>query len=561
MAETNKKIEKTREIAEFEWAFTMELKRGFVFNYSLYFFECTANEASHVITRYGEAVRKHEFLRTTYLYNKEHQLKGCVLFPRCFSVINRDLQDMDPEAKEVAMDHISQAEALRIYELGKSFLTYCTAVKIEKNKVRMVLSVCSGLRKFMKEEDLLLEVFGRCGRVELDEADGSDEASRQVAYLHYQKTLMPLPQKIVRERKGTNLVTEHFPLDEQLSSRLIEYENNHPGSLKVACLVTWSAILNRIFRINRLMMGVEQQNRRLSLVPIKVDKFKGMTSLKDSILDQYSEVDKYSGLRLDDIDVAIKDKVLDYVFMSHNFYEMEPMSSALQNMQKNVLYHNKNDANDVPLKVVYQFQGNNPTLVYKYDSDFFKDYNVASMHENFVRLLETVVTKDEHTQVDKPLPVEHREDANRERMLNNNRIALKKCRVFQSVDSGLLEKMVPNVRVMQLMAEQEILSANSQCDCIYIVMSGAVEMASVNKKKELVPILVIKKNQIFGIEALYENSMSRNYYRALKDNTVILQLPVATFSEILSKEPAVITRLLEAQGERLSKLEKLWMMS
>ena len=92
------------------------------------------------------------------------------------------------------------------------------------------------------------------------------------------------------------------------------------------------------------------------------------------------------------------------------------------------------------------------------------------------------------------------------------------------------------------------------------VNGGAVSMEGTRRDAYSVPLLLLKKGDVFGIEAFTTSHISSNGYKAVKNNTNVVEIPLLALANVINEHYEIIGELFEIMNKRLMKFERLWMM-
>ena len=210
---------------------------------------------------------------------------------------------------------------------------------------------------------------------------------------------------------------------------------------------------------------------------------------------------------------------------------------------------------DSPLFIRYIFDKDDVVVEYCYDTGFFNLVTMESIHRSFIDLLEGyLLGKTART------PALELIDPNK-RKNNVNSIKMK-CIDQLPFFSGLTLSEKLNIadkcKLACALPRQEVIESGSKADSLYFLINGHVEVCYLKDGKYLMPIMLLKSGDPFGIEALLENKESNAEYVINDEKAILIELSGSDAMEFCHKYPDSILNLLEVQSKRLARLQKLW---
>src|ERR1700731_3532239 len=113
---------------------------------------------------------------------------------------------------------------------------------------------------------------------------------------------------------------------------------------------------------------------------------------------------------------------------------------------------------------------------------------------------------------------------------------LSENRLFEGIESGFLDKIAPNVHVVQLGAGEVIFREGDPGDVMYLVGKGSVKISNSCRGGEQETLGFIQAGNVFGERALLDGDPRSVMARAL-DSTLLGAVDEPPFLHILELEP------------------------
>ena len=211
------------------------------------------------------------------------------------------------------------------------------------------------------------------------------------------------------------------------------------------------------------------------------------------------------------------------------------------------------------MRIIFELYGSAPAITYEYNPEVFRNVSVKSIHDNFENILKVILGKDAKPE-DVYAEIEQGQNINDKRRKQIINQLLRKCSLFSSFDEMLLQQVANGCRLMTLAEEDIVIENGMEVNSLYFVVEGAVSMEGTRRDAYSVPLLLLKKGDVFGIEAFTTSHISSNGYKAVKNNTNVVEIPLLALANVINEHYEIIGELFEIMNKRLMKFERLWMM-
>ncbi len=521
----------------------------------------TERELLYVKTKMYELERNYPILRSFFARRDDDIYRKYTLSQRGYSVLAHDISDYDDLEQREMVNQICAAEMRRYYIPEQTFMLRLHILKEDKEKFFVILSVSAVLENFLSTEMIIRELFPR------KYIQNAGERSKQVrtkeeVYDYFSKTLYPLPAPYEKIENHTDFVIEKekFELDEELKEILTEYKRLGDDKLKAICCNAFAVLTQKTLGRENVILGVHQKLKKMDVLPVKVGKTNGFAESFMLIQDQLKKADEY-----DCCTVLELQKQLNFNFHSTipvvvEFAEKLITDAQWALMDEKHLWRLAGESFDnYSMRIFFELYGNMPAITYEYDKKTFCNVSVKSIHENFENILKFILRKDAKPE-DVYTKIEQGQDINEKRRKLQMAQMLKECSLFSGFDDRLLQQVANGCSLLTLSEEDTVIENGMDVNSLYFVAEGSVSMEGTRKDDYSVPLLLVKKGEVFGIEAFTTSRVSNNGYKVIKKNTTLIEIPILALANVMEEHYEILGELFEIMNTRLLKFERLWMM-
>jgi NTE family protein len=132
---------------------------------------------------------------------------------------------------------------------------------------------------------------------------------------------------------------------------------------------------------------------------------------------------------------------------------------------------------------------------------------------------------------------------------------LKHISLFSELQDSVLEKIESKLLSKKFSDNEIIFEENDEGNCLYIVISGQVEISVENKESETIHLATLKNGEVFGELALLTN-LFRTATAKAKKNCRLKILMKSDFNDIFKKHSSVAYAICNDLSKRLAAANK-----
>lgn len=351
-----------------------------------------------------------------------------------------------------------------------------------------------------------------------------------------------------------------FPITLKNSDQFSQILSQKPLLAKVYLSSAVSKVMCLINNSSGIIFEDIHETGKLSKIPVRVDEslknmegreklqnFFSLAENKDFI--SYEVLSKKTNTDLDNVGM-----------FSQRFVHEKTYSEYFKKMKVDTLYRIEPlSPGNVPLFVTYRMHEEDKLICYRYDSNFFKKINIEGFHEAVCKLVDSYISdSNEEPDISKLIF----KKGNLDEKIHELKVkCLSGHPLFKEYSKKDLERVSEKFEIKQAYSQQDIISKKQECDKLYIIVKGKFEVSGTDFEGIIRPLCFIKEKDIFGIESLCVDKVSKVSYTAYSEQCVYMSVSKEDIMEEIKNHTNMVNELLEAQSKMLDRFQKLWMMS
>ena len=472
----------------------------------------------------------------------------------------QDISDQSYEKKCVELGKIILAERMRgVFE--KSDPTFYNLIRVGESDYVLIISISRGYEEENKEKvkKILHTLFYISHAADVNEnirkVQSADKTRKE--FLEHLGGALTDGSCARAARRSEKKEIARFQVEEALSEEIREFletnEMNAEALLNMAlaktlcvCLNSRKLLLNRIQDQNIMMGGPLLYEEDLEFG----ERFR---SIKKQLYWQEKSPVKVEALYREK-----EDEILACLFVSTYFSYSHRYHNLLRSISEDKVYRIPAiQTFDTPLFVQCSFEEGSLVMTYIYDRAGMQDADMENLHLNFSSVLDVFFRKRQDVEVLRLHGIAAVEASmKREKLIT---AWMQNQEVFQKVPMELIEELYQTSALSYPAYFQVIMTKGTPLQRVFFLVKGKMGVMGNSPDGYANPLYMLKKGEMFGIEAVLEGAVSPVHYRAQSNDVVILSFDRDVFWEICQKQPQVYECLLKIQSERLHRMEKLWL--
>ncbi|MCR5432640.1 MAG: hypothetical protein K6E95_08795 [Lachnospiraceae bacterium] len=468
----------------------------------------------------------------------------------------RDLCGEPEEAKKKILSDIIAAE----YRTASGRVVRAYIVKYEPDVYISILSFKRLGEEF--DEGALKTIYGARNKINVFLSRQNDEAV-SVSRTYWKKLLSGLDYSspIVEKTSGTAKPRqkELFVLGESLPYLINVVAKKENISLKALFTTVWGIIMCRMFDRKFVLIEDIHEKGRLRHYPIVAAALPDFKQMYRTVIGQIELADRYDNVDIETTAKLYKLPVRGVMPLAQNFADMTHDQFAVSDIREEVVYvYEHYPELFAPLCVNYHFGDDSLSVEYEYEENSFDGMDIGKLHETFCRLVTQVLTASGNTDI-RVLKDKANRRANQLRQTASKCDILRDCSLFANYSIDDLCNIAAESKLVTAVGEELITDHYSEPGELYVLGLGKISMEALDNDSLIHPMMLLKRGDCFGIEAVLKAEESLCGYRAVGGVAELVAIPPNIVEKMISDNPALVTEMLRIQTKRLETFQRLWM--
>ena len=481
-------------------------------------------------------------------------------FPYMSAVTMQDISDKDSDEASGFIFSIIEAEKCRSYNAINCFPAYLNVLRISKDEYLYILTVSKGVG-LEKLYDILKALFGSPVSAPIfGEPMPKNSPTQAAGYWKDRfKGLNFNEDKSRFCRTGKRIKEQmEFPEDSIRSVEILrKMQSEYLRSIFTGVM---AVILSRKFDLSSVLIEDMKDESEMESIPILYSKNQSPKELLESLKTQFHNADCNDTCTMAKAEEVLGFSPSEKAILTQEFIFDNKYTYFINNMKPDRIYtimsHKESDS---PLKVTYRFIGGACLITYDYNADDFADINIQKLHENLCSAISQFLSGDRKDEL--PVFEEEPKKSNAVRLAKAKEVSIRSIPVFSAFTSEEIDELVGKVGLTVFNRNQEIIAQGLENSYVLIILSGNVEINGFDRKRFVKPLQILKEHEVFGIESILTDKVSKVMYRAYSENVIVMSIKRSTILKLAEKHPELMFMLLDVQSERLYKFQRLWMLS
>lgn len=486
--------------------------------------------------------------------------------PLAVDVVVRDLSKESLDEQRNTMEHILAAARRKQYNPTQNGMLDVLIIKLKEDDYFAIFSICGQTGCFNDTKEFAQYLFGTLPiETYISEWEKSyppfNEAHTVQCQAYWQEFFRKEKQ-YVKSYPGEN--TQYFlydvsSLDDNVIKLMKRFIKDYKTDVRSIFVAVWTLILSKYFSVKDFMMNYYVSNYAMKYFPLS------MHTGDNQLLEMIRSIDhqiKNSGSNMN-CPERIINSVLGMPFeniapVSFSAFRVDELLDRLMTMgHESLFYLDGFEPSGSRLQINFFFASDSVLAEYYFNHREIMQSDIQSLHNLFDSVLQAVLKQVDETKV-KNMLIQQSGDG---KAVDASAIldVLRSSPVFESLPGEEFAKLVPKCYFVSNTAEATIFEIGNSVDVLYLIVSGHIEMSSLSIDKVLQPLMILKKGDLFGIEALLTDRVSKNTYRVADEKAMMLAIPSSVFAEVAKSEPELWRHLLSISTDRMNRFAKMWL--
>lgn len=549
-----------------EKSILVKVERGENFFYNVYLYkfseETTITEMEQALNRLYEEI---PFLQTLFYEYEPDKYVKMVTKKDSYALTIQDISLREKTEKNQILDNFIAGKRQKKYEPDQNFPIHINIFKTDDEEFLCVLSMCEQLECGANRDKIINALFRECEYQPLKLDKEENKASWVNTMTYWQEVFPQKPQNIFSEENSqkSDMETEILALDNELVEQLQELARDYNIELKTIFTTVWGVMLCKYLKQSEVVLGDVHVGGKLNLAPVKVTKDNNIFKIMQNVQNQLEQVHKNDLCTLKEIETKIGFESSKCMPVVQSFSERKDITYVMETMIEGKVYQVLPlDMPKIPLFISYNMISVVMRVKYYHDKALFKNTDVENLHENFQRVLRSMLNAMRGIN-----PSEGIEDTDKAKAADKMKdtaqkaLYLKNSGIFGSLMLEQLLKLAEQCRIVYAQMGEDVVSAQTEVTGLYMIGEGKVEVSRVDGSHYVKTLQMLKAGDVFGIESMLKNNISENSYSAYGEIVKLVEIPIGVLKEEIKRHPEILQELLELQSKQTSKFERLWIMN
>ena len=351
-----------------------------------------------------------------------------------------------------------------------------------------------------------------------------------------------------------------FPLKLKNMESFLKILKDDPESAKVYFSAAVAKLMCFVNDSTGIIFEDIHEAGRLSRIPVRVDDTVGTKAGREKLKEYFEKAARRDNIDYETLAGRTGINLKDSPLFTQSFVHERSYSECFRSMKVNRLYYIAPlKPSNVPLFVTFRFHENEKVIQYEYDSAFFDKINIEGFNEAVCALVDSYIEGGD-TQPDIEAMLTRR--GNIKEKIDEIKIKfLSELPLFKGYSQTELVRLAKKFDIKQGFSQQPLQEIGESADKLSLVLYGKIELSGKDMEGLVKPLCVIKEGDIFGLESIGADRVSKVTYSVLSDNCVYMSAKTEEILDEAKEHPNIIRELFEVQNKMLVKFQKLWMLS
>lgn len=475
-----------------------------------------------------------------------------------------DMSDMDDCDVIKAMNDIIRAERVREYFTFASPAIVHFIMK-KDGRFTLILSLYEG-KNTLEMTTNVMKAFGiHNEKVTPVSLYGNAKGNVYESTAYWQEMLPELLTMDMKEcmlHSNGNRQVERYYLDDELKQVFLAVMQAKRKSIKAILMNVWGRILSANLKQPTILLEDVHEGGNLCRVPILYRNDMPLNEAYESMKEQLINAERNDMCTYEKLDMIMENKLSKRTLISQELCYDTKYDMFLSRLRDKTVYKFvPYEFSTAPLNIKYNIADNELSVTYDFDCNYFESVNFEDIHAIFCKVFRAHLLGNDYEVNSSVVKNVHADSVLKVRIRDMKAKCLANLRVFDGYSESEYKELAEKFEVVHKDIRQEAISQNYECDKLFFIVKGKMEVDGIDSKRFVRPLLMLKECEVFGIEALLSNNKSRVLYQVFSDEVILLSIRASEFKLEAYKHPELMERILEIQSDRMDKFAKLWMMT
>ncbi len=480
----------------------------------------------------------------------------------------RDISDDTEEKKHERLERIFVSLIRKQYDPCKNRMVELTIIKRDDRLFTLVCAVCmqtncvdngNGIARYLFDESDIRMYIPDAGRIQNYKKPNDDAIS---SYWNRVLENMPAPEKKTDDINAQKFQIDVKVLDDNIGSMLDRFVRDFGVEVRSIFFAIWAVIFSKFSLRPHFHIATHIPNRGLMFMPIALNLSKDkMTESIRSINTQLLESTEFCDCSETLINRILGFRYMDACPLSFTSVQTDDFVSFIdQNPERpSITYCRACVPSESALQIGFFFTDKYTFLEYQFDSDLISPTDMAGLDEAFRKMLTAFLEKMDYEKICSHV-VKHNASDRVEDVAKIARV-LESNPAFACLDAKGLATLASLCKPVSAISEDCLIEAGDNVDSLYLIEEGHIEMDAIGAESVPQPLMILKKGDLIGMEALTSERTSGNLYRVVDDTVRLISVPTHAFIEFASEHPDMWKALFSIYSGLMNRFAKMWMIS
>lgn len=465
----------------------------------------------------------------------------------------RDISDNDAETKNKLINSIIISERSRIYDGDDMSDRYLHIIQYGRGKYIAIAAVLKSVGED-KVSELLKSIFGTTASTFLYSNESVNDS--RVYWKGVSSKIVLSGRKDAATSFNPNK-EEYLPFEIANTELFKTMLSTSPSRVKALMSCAMSKVICKSFKCGSIVFEDDHNGGKLSRFPVR---FEDVNNLKvvDNMTDTFNDAYRFHNISYEEIADMIHVDLKTIIMYTQSFCPDNGFDVYIKSAKAGIVYKiNALELTNSPLYIVYRPSAETPAVYYHYDAAFFKGKNITGIHKAFCALLDEYL-QGRIVDIDFERYLTNRDEIEA-KILKAKVNSLNMTGWFGKYSEADVKRLAEKCRLVRGISQQAFAESGKKITKICFILSGKVEIDGTDRKNKLNTLMILKKNDVFGLESLTDDCVTKVDYRTYSDDALLLVMDSDIFWQEAEKHPEIMRKVINIQSDRLYKFQRLWM--
>lgn len=547
--------------------FLEEIMDGRAVYYHVYLYRFfQMNEVARILEAVDDVYSRYPYLRTYYALSEEPY--GIELFNGKMGASVHDLSNLEPKERIHSRTRIISSERRKIYDPERNSMLRVRILKMEDSDYMVMLSLCEEQEILYDKNEILSGIFQNyqiCSLWQLQDYERLDRAPKFTSINYWKEVLQNFQgfEQFSQTSRQNLRETESYELSAETMGILRRVQEKYKVDPRALYFLGFGILLYQLTKKNDICMGEVRENNGMDILPVRFFVERDRVRMLEHIDRQLKQMEKHKNCSRSGVEKLTEISLEQLIPMQFAFEQDQDMEKLLDAMQAGIPYEiTAKGGSRCPMFINVSGSWESQLRIqYEYNSVLFENLLVSELHSSFEYIVKAMLEElagEPAQEQQKKYHISMNSTAKEKIVHAIMGTTLQKSGIFDGFSREELSKLGSRCRMRNYVSGDLLIEEKSPLDQLYFVAEGSISMEKLNAEQVMMPVRMLSFGDIFGTECLRRNRTAAYSCLVYSETARIVEMPPDVFYELIAADPAVLSGMFQALGEREDSLAALW---